>query len=208
MDSFPERIFVTGTDTEVGKTVVSAALCAGLPARYWKPVQAGTEPETDTERVRRWAGLSASECYPERYRLERAMSPHAAAEQEGIRISLEEFELPPSGGGRLVVEGAGGILVPLNSRHTMLDLILRLDLPVLVVARSGLGTINHSLMTLQILRQGGARVWGIVLNGKKHPSNEETIRHFSGVERLWSFPPMREWTPETLRSAFRQAFTL
>lgn len=203
---FPPELFVTGTDTGIGKTVVSAALCSGLGAGYWKPVQAGTEPETDRELVTRLTQLSAGHFYDERWRLKEPMSPHAAAEMEGVEIKLEEFALPAYGQPHLIVEGAGGLLVPLNRRETILDLILLLRLPVLLVARSGLGTLNHTLLSIERLRRSEIPLWGVVLNGPKHPSNEDAIRHFGRVERLFSFPHLEQLDRRQLLHAFGTTF--
>src|SRR5690625_149482 len=207
MTEFPRQIFVTGTDTGVGKTVISAILCAGLDASYWKPIQAGRDPRTDTEQIRRWTGLHGERFHPERYNLGLPMSPHAAAEAEGIEILLEDFQLPKHTAPHLVVEGAGGLLVPINRSETILELIRRLELPVLLVARSGLGTINHTLMSIRILESSGVDLWGVVLNGEKHPSNEDAIRHFGKVPRLFSATPMKRITFNSLRAAFKETFS-
>ena len=135
-------IFITGTDTDVGKTAVSAWACQAWDADYWKPVQAGLEPTTDTETVMRLGGLSRSRFIPP-YELTAPITPHAAAAIDGVIIALDDFERPQTNR-PLVVEGAGGILVPLNDRDLMVDLVKHLDIPVIVVARSGLGTINHT----------------------------------------------------------------
>lgn len=202
----PNQLFVTGTDTDIGKTVVSAALCAGLPAGYWKPVQAGTEPETDTGKVRFWTGLPDEYFYPETFQLKLPRSPHAASEAENIRIDLDDFELPEQKQEHLVVEGAGGLLVPVNRRDMILDLIRKLDIPVLLVAKSGLGTINHTLMSLHMLKHSGIDIWGVVLNGDRHESNEDAIRHFSGIRRVYSFPRMNTITSTELISSYNQTF--
>ena len=204
--TFPDTLFVTGTDTDVGKTVLCAALCAGLDSCYWKPVQAGTEPMTDSERVRLWSGLPATRIFQERYILREPMSPHAAADLEDVEISLDDFETPDTAGRPLIVEGAGGLIVPINWRETVLDLMVRFRMPVLLVARSGLGTLNHTLLSIRALRDAGLEIWGVVLNGPSHPSNEETIRHFGRIERLFSFPPLETVEAETLKQQFHKSF--
>lgn len=206
MIEFPEKIFVTGTDTDIGKTVVSATLCKGLGAGYWKPVQAGRDPLTDTERVKRWTGHSASHFYPETYSLEEPMSPHAAADLEEVEIRMDRFEIPEQRQKHLIVEGAGGLIVPINWKETVLDLIVRCNLPVLLVGRSGLGTLNHTLMSLEVLAARGITPWGVVLNGPPHRSNEETIRYFGQVERLFTFPEISTLTPDSLKQQFEQTF--
>lgn len=203
----PDKLFVTGTDTDVGKTVVSAALCKGLKAGYWKPVQAGREPATDTERVKMMTSHDNTFFYRERYCLKLPMSPHAASEKEDIKIELEDFNLPEYQQEKLIVEGAGGIMVPINRKHMILDMIKLLDLPVLLVARSGLGTINHTLLSIEILKRNDVKLWGVVLNGPKHLSNEDAIRFFGGVKNLFSLPRLQLLTPESLQTAFIKTFS-
>ncbi len=169
--------FVTGTDTGVGKTVISAALTLSLKGTYWKPIQAGLEPCTDTEWVKTMTGCAF---LPEAYRLKAPLSPHAAAKLEGISISLSKIILPPLE--PIIVEGAGGILVPLNEKDLMIDLIEQLNLPVLIVARSALGTLNHTLLTLSGLRSRQIPVAGVILNGPKNESNKQAIEHFGNVK--------------------------
>ena len=182
MIEFPERFFVTGTDTDVGKTVVSAMLMSGLDATYWKPIQAGLDEETDTQFVQRVSGSAGNRIIPERYRLTTPMSPHAAADIDGVQISLSDFTLPEFSTKHFIIEGAGGLIVPINWKHTVLDMIKFLNIPVLLVARSGLGTLNHTLLSLRTLSEYGISVFGVVLNGPKHQSNKETIEHFGEIE--------------------------
>ncbi len=181
MIEFPEKFFVTGTDTGIGKTFVSAMLMSALDASYWKPIQAGLDEETDTEFVQRVAEVYSSKIISERYRLETPMSPHAAADIDGISISLKDFELPEFDTKHLIVEGAGGLIVPINWEETVLDLIECLKLPVLLVARSSLGTLNHTLLSIEALRNRNIEVFGVILNGEKHHSNKETIEHFGKI---------------------------
>lgn len=160
-------VFVTGTDTGVGKTVVSAWLALHWQAAYWKPIQSGLgEGATDSEWVARWSGQAP---FAETYRLRTPASPHLAARLDGQRIRLDAFSLPKAP--RLIVEGAGGVMVPLNDEHLMLDLMRRLRLPVLLVARPALGTINHTLLSLRVLRDSGIDVLGVILNG---PTSDTT----------------------------------
>lgn len=203
---FPNQLFVTGTDTEIGKTVISATLCRGLNAEYWKPVQAGTDPRTDSEAVAAWAGMDSNRIHPETYRLHEPMSPHASARLEGVEIAMEAFTLPAGPENRLIVEGAGGILVPLNREKMILDLMIQLDLPVLLVARSTLGTLNHTLMSLEVMRSRGLTIWGVVLNGPHHPSNEEAICHYGKPNHLFRSLPLEEISFESLEDHFNQTF--
>lgn len=206
INSVPRGIFVTGTDTGVGKTLVAASICAGSGAGYWKPIQAGTKPFTDSERVEMWSALPKDHIYPERYVLKLPASPHTAAEAENITIKREDFRLPEIRQQRLVVEGAGGLLVPINRKEMILDLIVMFDLPVLLVARPGLGTINHTLMSLRILQDSGAKLWGVILSGHQHQANEEAIRYFGKPDFLFSFPHIENPDPEKLKSAFDRTF--
>tara|TARA_R110000868_G_scaffold396971_2_gene669445 strand:+ start:24529 stop:25143 length:615 start_codon:yes stop_codon:yes gene_type:complete len=181
MIEFPEKFFVTGTDTGIGKTLVSAMLMSALDATYWKPIQAGLDEETDTEFIKRVSEADDHRILPERYRLTTPMSPHGAADIDEVSISLNDFEVPTHSTKHLIVEGAGGLIVPINWEETVLDLIEKLKLPVLLVARSSLGTLNHTLLSIQALRNRNIEVFGVVLNGDKHQSNKETIEHFSNV---------------------------
>ena len=201
----PLRVFVSGTDTGVGKTVVAAMLAQAWGAHYWKPVQAGTEEPTDAETVARIAAIPAERILPERYRLAAPRSPDQAAALEGVAIELGDFE-PPQASGALVVEGAGGVLVPLNSRHLMIDLIERLALPVVVAARSGLGTINHTLLTLHALAARDLAVAGVVMIGPEHPENRAAIERWGRVPVIGALPWLPALTPESLRAAYAAAF--
>ncbi len=208
--AFPSRLFITGTDTGVGKTMVSAIILAGLGGTYWKPVQSGTEDGTDTEWVRRATGLGADHFLPETYRLRHPLSPHAAAAMEGVRIELEAFRIPETKG-NLIAEGAGGIMVPLNERHFMLDLMKKLGFPVLIVARRTLGTINHTLLSLEQIRRHGLEVFGVVMNGAGDPipsplSNRGAIAFYGKVKVLAEIDPLPEITPRALREAFEHYF--
>lgn len=199
---FPKTFFVTGTDTDVGKSVISALLTAGLDATYWKPVQAGLDEETDTEFVHRTTG---KKFIPERYRLKTPMSPHGAADIDGVEINLSDFQLPSFDTEHLIVEGAGGLIVPLNWQDTVLDLIEQFEIPVVLVARSGLGTLNHTLLSLQALNERGIEVFGIVLNGPLHQSNKETLEHFGKVP-VWEVEMLDEIDTDSLSSAFERTF--
>ncbi|MEJ5300194.1 MAG: dethiobiotin synthase [Thermodesulforhabdaceae bacterium] len=197
----PERLFVTGTDTGVGKTLICAALMVSFDnVYYWKPVQTGSEEGTDTEWIRNVTGLPSERFIPEAYCLKKPLSPHAAAELEGI--TLDPFAIvPPVVNGRLIVEGAGGVMVPLNSHYFMLDLMKFFGFPVLVVSRSTLGTINHTLLTLMALRNAGLDVAGVVLNGPLNESNKKAIEHFGKVSVVAQVEPLDTIKLDTLRKA-------
>lgn len=199
---FPSRLFVTGTDTGVGKSYVAALLVAGLEAAYWKPVQSGADADADW--VRRVAGLPAERVLPETYRLRAPLSPHEAARREGVQIEMSRFVLPKRK--RLIVEGAGGVMVPLDDRHLMVDLMVDLGLPVLVVARSELGTINHTLLTLDQLRRRGCPLWGVVVNGPPNPANCQAIAHYGEVPVLAAIDRRVELSPAKVRALFTRYF--
>lgn len=195
---FPKRIFVTGTDTGVGKTLVSAILTLGLNAGYWKPIQCGIAPQTDSEWVKQITGLSHHHFFPEAYKLTQPLSPHAAALHENIKIDLRAIVEPDFKQSHLIMEGAGGVLVPLNENDFMIDLIAKLQVPVLVVARSSLGTINHTLLTLQALRARAIPILGIVLNGLKNESNRKAIMNYGQVDIIAELEPISHITVDSL----------
>ena len=198
----PPRLFVTGTDTGVGKSYVAALLTVGLEAAYWKPVQSGADADADW--VRRVTGLPAERVLPETYRLREPLSPHEAARREGVQIEMSRFALPVQK--RLIVEGAGGVMVPLDDRHLMVDLMVDLGLPVLVVARSELGTINHTLLTLDQLRRRGCPLLGVVVNGPPNPANCQAIAHYGKVPVLAAINRRVELSPAKVRGLFARYF--
>jgi dethiobiotin synthetase len=193
---FPSAFFVTGTDTDVGKTIVSALLTIALDGTYWKPIQSGRDErgQTDSDRLRGWG----ARVVPERFCLSQPLSPHLAAERDGVRIELADFELPRVDG-PLIVEGAGGLLVPVNDRHLMIDLIGHLGLPVVLVARSGLGTINHTLLSIGALRRWGVPILGVVLNGPLNGENRRAIEFYGQVSVIAEVGPMGDLSIEGLR---------
>jgi dethiobiotin synthetase len=192
------RLVVCGTDTDVGKTVVSALLVEGLGACYWKPVQSGIEGGGDRDRVQALLELPPERIVPEAYRLAAPVSPHWAAEREGVAIDPERLALPP-GDGPLVVETAGGVLVPLRRDWLQIEQLQRWNLPVVLVARSGLGTLNHTLLTLEALRRRQLTVLGLVLNGSPHPDNPQTLAELGAVPVLAELPPLAPLDRDALR---------
>lgn len=196
----PRGVFVTGTDTNVGKTVVSACLASAWNAAYWKPVQTGlAEDPGDTATVTMLAGLAADRLVPPTYAFRAPLSPHAAAAAERAEIALESFSLPAMQ--RLViVEGAGGILVPLNRNALMIDLMRRLDLPAVLVARSTLGTINHTLLSLGALRARQIPVLGVVMNGPPDAGNRRAIEQFGRTRVIAELPRVEPLDAATLQS--------
>jgi dethiobiotin synthetase len=194
------RYVITGTDTDVGKTLFAAGLAGHLGARYWKPVQAGLEGETDSQLVARLSGGRAK-VLGEAYRLTTPCSPHEAARIDGVAIDPVRLALP-EGQGPLVIEGAGGALVPLCDDLLFADLFARWALPVVVVARTALGTINHSLLTLEALRARGIAVHGIVFSGEASPASEEAVVRLGAVRHLGRLPWLDPLDATALAAAF------
>jgi len=201
-----QRIVVAGTDTEIGKTVFCAGLAALLGANYWKPIQAGLEGETDSQLVARLGGLSDDRIMPERYRLRTPASPHHAAAIDGVRIAVETFDMPDPGGRPLVIEGSGGLLVPLDGTTLYIDIFARWRLPVVLCARTALGTINHSLLSIEALRHRQLDILGIAFIGDGNPESERIICEIGRVKRLGRLPRLDPLTASTLRAAFEAAF--
>ena len=198
------RLVVCGTDTDVGKTVVSALLVQGLGATYWKPVQSGMEGGGDTGRVQQLLGLPPERVWPEAYRLTAPVSPHWAAERDGLSIDPARLALP-AGDGPLVVETAGGLLVPLRRNWLQIEQIAVWGLPVLLVARSGLGTLNHTLLSLEALSRRSIPVLGLVLNGDPHPDNPRTLEALGGVPVLAELPPLDPLDREGLERQWQRS---
>ena len=197
-------IVITGTDTDVGKTVFAAALAGALDASYWKPVQAGFDPHGDTDSV---ALLSGARILPEAYRLTTPCSPHRAAAIDGVTIDPARLALPDVDG-PLVVEGAGGVLVPVTPDLLFADLFARWAKPVVLVARTGLGTINHSLLSIEALRSRGIPIRGIAFIGDEQADSEATIARLGQVKRLGRLPRLDPLDAGTLAAAFVAHFDL
>jgi dethiobiotin synthetase len=198
--------FITGTDTGIGKTALAALLVAALDANYWKPIQTGSIEGTDRDTVRRLAEVREERLAREAYCFEPPVSPHLAARQAGVRIRLDALAWPPASAKERertwIVEGAGGVLVPINESETMIDLIRRIALPVVVASRSTLGTINHTLLTLGALRAAGLEVRGVVFIGDAHEENRRAIEHYGNTRVLGRIP----WIGTLNRAALLDAF--
>ena len=200
-------LFVTGTDTGVGKTLVSALLCAALDGVYWKPIQTGATEGTDRRTVMELAELPEEQTLPEIYVFGPPVSPHLAAEWAGATIDLDNIRRPEGKlTGPLIVEGAGGVMAPVNETEFMLDLMRRLDLPVVVVARSALGTINHSLLTLGALQRAGLAVKGVVVVGAPNHDNERAIERYGRSPVIGRVPLLEVINRETLLEVFDREF--
>ncbi len=196
---------VTGTDTEVGKTVFAAALAGALNGYYWKPVQAGLDDGGDTQKVASLSGLPADHILPEAYRLNTACSPHRAAAIDGIEIDTAQLALPDVPG-TLIVEGAGGALVPLRPDWLYADQFAVWNKPVIIVARTALGTINHSLLTIEALRARDIPIHGIAFIGDAHSDSEDIIADIGSVKRLGRLPYLSVLSAETLKASFAGNF--
>jgi dethiobiotin synthetase len=193
---------VTGTDTDIGKTVFAAALAGATGAAYWKPVQAGLEPETDSQVVARLAGV---ETLPEAYRLKLPASPHQSAAEEGVVIDTDALT-PPDG--PLVIEGAGGLMVPLTRTTLNIDVFARWGLPLILCARTSLGTINHTLLSVDAIRARAIPLTGIAFIGDENKESEGIIVEKSGAKRLGRLPRLYPLTRENLAAAFAAHFNL
>ncbi len=194
----PKQFIVAGIGTEVGKTVASAVLVEALQADYWKPVQSGELANTDTATVRRLVSNSRSQFHPEAYRLTQPLSPHAAAEADGITIALEALRLPHTDN-TLLVELAGGLMVPLNHHDLNVDWVQQSGLPVLLVSKNYLGSINHTLLSVAACQSRHIPIWGILFNGPTVPATEHFILNYTGLPCLGRIGQEAEMTKEIIR---------
>lgn len=191
-----EKIIVAGIGTDTGKTVVSAILCEALKADYWKPVQAGDLENTDSHKIASW--VPEVTIHPEAYRLTEPMSPHAAAKIDKITIDETSLQLPTSSN-PLIVELAGGLMVPLREDFVNIDLVQKMRIPIILVANYYLGSINHTLLTINLLKERSIPVAGIVFNGEKNESSFEVIQKRSGLKCLLEIDREELITPEIIR---------
>ena len=199
------RIVVTGTDTEIGKTVFAAGLTHFLKGVYWKPIQAGLDSETDSQIVRRLAELPDDRVVTEAWRLTTPASPHLAAELEGVKIDVAALRLPATPR-PLVIEGAGGLMVPLTRDELLIDLFAQWRAPVVLCARTSLGTLNHTLLSLEALNQRGIPILGVALIGDPHEDNSRALAALGGAPILGRLPRLVPLTPQTLHPAFCHSF--
>lgn len=202
-----KRVVITGTDTGIGKTVFSAGLAGLLDGFYWKPVQSGLDDKTDSEVVARLAELPPGRVLPEVYRLKSPLSPHRSAEIDGVAIEAAKLSLPVLPG-PLVIEGAGGLMVPLNRRTRFIDIFEQWQLPVILCARTALGTINHTLLSIEALRTRSIPLLGVAFIGDEAADTQRTIAEFGDVAVLGRLPHLDPLTPETLSHAMSVSFDL
>jgi dethiobiotin synthase len=199
--------FVTGTDTNVGKTVLSALLVAAFDAVYWKPIQTGSSEGTDRDSVRAWSEATEDRLPAERFRFDPPVSPHLASCQAGVRIALDEFSPPEASAGlRWIVEGAGGVMVPINERDLMRDLMRKLGLPIIIAARTALGTINHTLLTLAALRDAQLPICGVALIGEENCENRRAIEHYGDVRVIGRIPVLEKLHRAALVDVYEKHF--
>lgn len=189
------KIFISGTDTDIGKTTICSWLCLKSGYSYYKPVQTGAAASKDSNVV---VHLSQAKIYPESFIYQAPLSPHLAARLENQKIDLKQITLPPTK--NLLVEGAGGALVPLNQSHLMVDLIKKLQLPVIIVTRSCLGTINHTLLTIEALKAREIKILGVIMNGKINNANKKAIEFYSKIMVLAQFPWLKRIDYNTLQN--------
>ncbi|TIO74099.1 dethiobiotin synthase [Mesorhizobium sp.] len=199
------RFIVTGTDTGVGKTVFAAGLAGLLDGFYWKPVQSGLQEETDSEVVARLCGLPAGRVLPEVYRLKMPLSPHRSAEIDGVALEAAALSFPVLAT-PLVIEGAGGLMVPLNRRTRFIDIFAQWQLPVILCARTTLGTINHTLLSIEALRARSIPLLGIAFIGEEMTDTQKTIAEMGKVRVLGRLPRLDPLTPQALAAAMRASF--
>jgi dethiobiotin synthetase len=201
-----KSLFVTGTDTNVGKTLLSALLVAALDAIYWKPIQTGASEGTDRQTVIKLAEIAETQTIPESYCFEPPVSPHLAAEAKGVQIELARIQPPANLARPVVAEAAGGILVPINDSELMLDLARHFGFPVLIAARAALGTINHTLLTVRALRCAKIALHGVVMIGDRNRDNERSVEHFGAVPVVGTIPWLAALDRHALLSVFRNSF--
>ena len=194
---------ICGTDTGIGKTIVASMLTVALDAHYWKPIQSGIEDGTDTQRVQALTGLSNDRFLPERYILSRPLSPHLAAELDGVEIS--ELFLPKMDI-TLIIEGVGGLMVPITRRKLQIDIFKEWAIPVILCASTGLGTINHTLLSIEALHKRKIVLRGVIFIGHDNPDTIQTIADFSSAPVLGHVPYLDVIEYATLLEVFAKRF--
>ena len=209
-----QRFIITGTDTDIGKTVFSAALMLGLESvgaapHYWKPVQSGVSDGIDTHTVKTLTNLEQDRFLPENYVFSESLSPHRAAELDDMHIDIKALKNAlPNIDGTLLIEGAGGLMVPLTRDNLLINLFKKWEIPVILCARTGLGTINHTLLSLEALWSRNIPIHGIAFIGDKNEDNIKTIGQFSETRILGHLPRLEELNDKDLKAAFDSNFDI
>ena len=196
------RLFVTGIGTNVGKTIISAILTQKLQADYWKPIQAGDLNNTDSMKVSQWVDNTISTVHPESYSLTQPMSPHAAAERDGININLNDI-ISAATTRNLIIEGAGGLMVPLNKNALVVDMISHLQAEAVLVSRHYLGSINHTILSIEALRSRNIPITGIIFNGDDNRDTESIIESICAVPILGRIPDIDSLNQYSIKDAIR-----
>lgn len=189
------KIFISGTDTSVGKTVISSWLCTKTRFSYWKPIQSGDIEDSDTQFVHK---SSKTKVFKESYTFKNPLSPYHASALENITIDINSISVPQEK--NLIIEGAGGVLVPLNEKELIVDFIKHLNIPVILVVRSTLGTINHTLLSLEALKHRSIKVLGVIMNGPFNKGNFEAIEYYGQTKVLATFPKLDNLSNDVLKS--------
>lgn len=195
-----EKYFITGIGTGIGKTITSAVLTEKLNADYWKPIQSGDLDQSDSLAIENLISNPKTKIHSETYRLNHPLSPHLSARMDGIEIGLDQFHLPTTDNS-LIIEGAGGLLVPLNDTTLILDLIKQLQVPVIVVSQNYLGSINHTLLTINTLKQHHIDIKGIIFNGETNIESETYILKYTQVQPLGHIPLLSDINPTSIKEA-------
>jgi dethiobiotin synthetase len=193
------KYFISGIGTEIGKTIVSAILVEALKSDYWKPIQSGDLHNSDTLKVKKLISHSKCQFFKEAYRLNQPLSPHASASIDGIEIDLKKINIPKSN--NLIIEGAGGLLVPLNNEDTILDLISKLDVQVILVSKNYLGSINHTLLTIDCLHKNNIPIKGIIFNGERNIETESIILSKTKIPLLGRIEHLEKLDKESIKKA-------
>lgn len=210
------RFIITGTDTDIGKTVFSTALILGLEAagrspHYWKPIQSGIEDSVDTRRVQKLTNLDENRFLPERYIFSEPLSPHRAAELDDVAIDMDELRdksIIPTCDGDLIIEGAGGLMVPVTRQNLQVNLYKKWDIPLILCTRTTLGTINHTLLSVEAIQARGMTLHGIAFIGEENEDNMRTIEEFSGAKVLGRLPVLDHLDDASLQMAFTNNFKI
>jgi dethiobiotin synthetase len=201
----PPRFVISATGTDVGKTLTAATLMLGLRASYWKPIQCGSVPETDTEALQKLTQLLPGHFLKEKYFFKAALSPHRAAEIEEKEIDIDALEVPACDN-ILLIEGAGGVMVPVSRKHLFIDVFAKWQIPLILCARTELGTINHTLLSIEALKARKVPIHGLVFLGIDNADTMKTIAQFSGTRILGHIPPLATINIDTLNDVFTQRF--
>lgn len=199
-----KKYFVTALDTDAGKTLVSAVLTEALHADYWKPIQSGDLHNSDTDKVRSLVSSTRCMFHGNTYAFKEPASPHYSASLEKVKIDLNQFKLPKVMNKNLIIEGAGGLLVPLNNKDLVIDLIVKLEVEVIIVIKNYLGSINHSLLSIEAMQRRNIPIKGIIFNGDVVASSEDYILQFTGLPFLGRIPQLEKIDKESVQLLAKQ----